>query len=392
MPASGTYADGQSARTQPVQVQAGARGLRILDAHGAALAEWKYRGLELAEPLQPPHPVRLLHRTAGPATLTFPPAEWERLLAEAPALRRQFGGSRWLGLGAPRLGLIAVGGLAAIVLLVWLLPLAAAGLAQWVPKPWREALGRQGLQALNAQFPPCVGPGAAAGLGALQGLADRFTAVAQPPMAAGEVRVHVADAPISNALALPGGQIVVFRGMIRLAQTPEELAGVLAHEVAHGLRHHPTQAWLRSAGLAMLMRVALGGSQSDFSARLAETLVLLRYSRGDEAEADRLGAQLLDRAGLAHGGLARLLARLQRETGREGPAFLSSHPLTEERLQALAALGADRPGLAAPFSPGAWDAVRALCAAPRGARRLAALSPVSRSSAFGTSLGPAGPG
>lgn len=164
-----------------------------------------------------------------------------------------------------------------------------------------------------------------------------------------DFRFHILDMPIPNALALPEGQIFVSRGVLVLANTEDEVAGILAHEIAHVEEHHaderqglilvtsPIRWGTDIAGWATgLIIPGLGDAISD----LGETttgLVLAPYSREQEREADRMGQSLAALAGYEPDGLANLLETmanaeaLDSENAHE-QSFFDSHPATAERV------------------------------------------------------------
>jgi predicted Zn-dependent protease len=150
-------------------------------------------------------------------------------------------------------------------------------------------------------------------------------------------RWYLSDDEEVNAYALPGGIVVVNKGMIEEVADAEELAGVLAHEVQHIEHRHTLQQMIASAGWAAMLAVVLG-DVSAITAIVIHQLGNLRNSRKLEAEADTEGMKALARAGISLDGMARLFRRLQadeKKRGGEGPALLSSHPATEERIADL---------------------------------------------------------
>jgi beta-barrel assembly-enhancing protease len=152
-----------------------------------------------------------------------------------------------------------------------------------------------------------------------------------------QYRWYVSDDAEVNAYALPGGIVVVNKGMIDEAQSAEELAGVLAHEVQHVERRHTLQQLISSAGWAAVLAVVLG-DVSAITAIVLHQLGNLRNSRKLEAEADTEGMKALAKAGIPLDGMPSLFRRLQAENARkgdEGPALLSSHPATDERIADL---------------------------------------------------------
>lgn len=157
-----------------------------------------------------------------------------------------------------------------------------------------------------------------------------------------QYRWYISDDDEVNAYALPGGIVVVNRGMIKEAASAEELAGVLAHEVQHVEHRHTLQQIIASAGWAAVLAVVLG-DVSAVTAMVVHQLGNLRNSRKLEAQADAEGMKALARAGIPLDGMASLFRRLQADEakkGGEGPALLSSHPATDERIATLDQLAA----------------------------------------------------
>jgi len=174
--------------------------------------------------------------------------------------------------------------------------------------------------------------------------------VAQSSAAGQSFEFFVLNDPTINAFAMPGGYIGVHTGLIMAAQSESELASVLAHEISHVTQHHlARQVGLQSqAQLPMLLSLAVAilasRSHSDVSAgalmagQAAGIQHQLSYSRDFEREADRVGLQLLERAGFDVRGMASFFLRLQK-SGRlyenNAPSYLLTHPLTTERIADL---------------------------------------------------------
>jgi predicted Zn-dependent protease len=196
---------------------------------------------------------------------------------------------------------------------------------------------------------------AAPGRRALDELTGRLSQAAASPY---QFRISVMDLDVPNAFALPGGRIVVFRGLIDFAESADEVAGVLAHEMGHVTYRHGTEGIVKSLGLAFFFGVMLGDLGSGAIGLAGETLVSTAYSRDAETEADGAALELLGRAGLRAEGVAEFFARLQ-ETYGDMPAalaLLSTHPTNESRAQRFTgATGA------AALSEGDWQALKAIC-------------------------------
>ena len=150
-----------------------------------------------------------------------------------------------------------------------------------------------------------------------------------------------------NAFALPGGPIWINRGALQAATNESQVAGVLAHEIAHvAQRHAATQlsngilANLGLSALGALLGNTGGATAARAAAGLGTNLWFLKFSRDDESEADRVGLRILRRAGWDGRGMIELFQILTREQGRNPGAvetFLSSHPAPADRMHALQA-------------------------------------------------------
>jgi predicted Zn-dependent protease len=164
---------------------------------------------------------------------------------------------------------------------------------------------------------------------------------------------HVADMIEPNAFALPAGFVYVSRGLLALLNREDDLAAVLAHEVAHvAARHHQRAAIRRVAFLPLQIAAGLGsalvgvlsptlGGLVGGVGRLPETVALSAYSREQEREADEVGQDLAAAAGFDPAALASVMDALSREETLNGGdpdrvSFLASHPSTPERSRVIA--------------------------------------------------------
>lgn len=177
---------------------------------------------------------------------------------------------------------------------------------------------------------------------------------------AGVRSVEVLDMKLVNAAALPGGRIVLFRGLIERASSPDELAGVLAHEIGHVRHRDVMAALLRQFGLSVL----LGGANGQVSGALTG-LLSLTYSRDAERAADRYAIERLRRATIAPDATAAFFDRMgggkRGERVERATSWMASHPVSAERKQAFLASRVAgtryRPALGAAD----WRAVRTMC-------------------------------
>lgn len=163
---------------------------------------------------------------------------------------------------------------------------------------------------------------------------------------------NVADDGDANAFAVPGGWVYVTRGLLALSNREDEVAGVLAHEMAHVVERHAVRRAGAATPLAILFGVPSGilgivspslGGIVGGAGRLVSGLTLAPYSREQEREADRVGSALAARAGWDPNALADLLGTLERAETAAGSAptrssFFATHPSTPDRVANIAAL------------------------------------------------------
>ena len=148
-----------------------------------------------------------------------------------------------------------------------------------------------------------------------------------------------------NAFALPGGPMFVNRGMIEAAQTEGEVAGVMAHELAHVLLRHGTANATKAQGFQIgalagaIAGAVIGGGWGNVIAQGSQFGLgtwLMKYSREYEKQADIVGVQIMARAGYDPRDLAHMFETIQRQGGNGGPEWLSSHPNPGNRTQYIA--------------------------------------------------------
>ena len=139
-----------------------------------------------------------------------------------------------------------------------------------------------------------------------------------------------------NAFALPGGKIYVYTGLILTAENAEQIAGVLAHEMAHATLRHGLQKVSQSLGIVVAMQFMVGdvGGLIAFGSQVAQESVLTSYSRAAETEADREGARMLHTAGIDPAAMGEFFELMKHEH-EELPAILSwisTHPQHDNRI------------------------------------------------------------
>ena len=170
---------------------------------------------------------------------------------------------------------------------------------------------------------------------------------------------YVADDKVVNAYAMPGGFVVMHSGLLNLAGSAEEVAGVLAHEVMHVEKRHSLKAMAKSLGLMATVSLVLGDLGG--LASLGSDLLGLKFSRDHETEADREGLKSLVGAGLRPDGMATFFRKMAAQEKLD-LGFLSTHPGSEERFAAIDAAIKALPETArnAPPMPLDYAAIKAL--------------------------------
>jgi predicted Zn-dependent protease len=236
--------------------------------------------------------------------------------------------------------------------------LAADGgrLARAVPAEWERSIGAAAAAAVIGGKRVC---GAPEGQAALDALLARLAAAGG---VAGPVRARVLDEPAVNALAAPGGEILVYRGLLDRAESPTNWRASWRTRSATWSTATALRGMARAAGLFVLSGALSGGSDA---VALATVLVGLSYSRDFEREADASAARILASAGIGTGGPGGVLrAHGAAVVGAVEPrlGLLTTHPADGDRAAALRG-AAGRPAAApAPaLSAAEWAAVRSMC-------------------------------
>jgi predicted Zn-dependent protease len=180
----------------------------------------------------------------------------------------------------------------------------------------------------------------------VQAIAQRLiphVSVFRPDAAQWKWEINVQDSDDVNAYCMPGGKIMVYTGLIeKLQATDAELAAVIGHEIAHALREHSRERLSRAyaeqlalAGIAF----ATGASQTtmELASQISAITFQLPHSREQESEADRMGLELMARAGYDPNAAITLWQKMARVAGSAPPEFLSTHPSSESRIRDLQA-------------------------------------------------------
>jgi Zn-dependent protease with chaperone function len=265
---------------------------------------WQYPLVETAQGLRARDPDVLMHyRDAPGASLFVEDRNFiRRLLQEADHTSSR----AWLWrFTKPALAITAV--LLAIVGTVWMFELTPSRtLAKMMPQNVRTNIGATLFASLTKGKRVCSSPDGDAALGKM---VARLTRDHDAPF-----NVRVVNWPLENAFALPGGAIVITSGLIKGADTAEEVAGVLAHEIGHVVELHPETGVVRAMGLTVAAQFIFSGGAETLGG-IGTLLVALRYNRRAEREADQVGLEILKSARVAPKPLAVFFDRMMKKHG-----------------------------------------------------------------------------
>lgn len=151
--------------------------------------------------------------------------------------------------------------------------------------------------------------------------------------------VHIIeDDETLNAFATPGGYLYFYTGLIKFLDSEDELAGVMAHEIAHAAERHSTDALTRTYGIALLLDITLGQDQNTAS-DIAVGLASLSFSRNDETDADSKSVLYLSNTDYDCTGAAGFFEKINGES--QPPEFLSTHPSPNNRVQNIEDIASD---------------------------------------------------
>lgn len=202
-----------------------------------------------------------------------------------------------------------------------------------IPLEWEQKLGESAYRDFLAQQTVITeGPAIAA----VKEITHRLTdSVPDNPYT---FEVSLVKSDVVNAFALPGGYVVVFTGLMLKAESGEEVAGVLSHELNHVLRRHGLERIVKQIGLVAVLTILLGDPQglAGLMKQLGVELLTLKFGRAQETEADLLGVQLLHRAKIDPSGMIRFFERLAQQD-KDRVEILSTHPMSDDRAERLKA-------------------------------------------------------
>ncbi|MPT49133.1 MAG: M48 family metallopeptidase [Sphingobium sp.] len=358
--------DGRNARRWQVRLVGDAQGFRLI-ADDWESGPWHWDDL-VALDMAGPDAV-FGHRTEEGWRIGFAGDAPSDIAPLLPGKQRYGGVVDRFGLGKASIAFAAI---AAAVIFVGVK--APAWLAPLVPQSWEDKLGDTMVGDFGGRY--CHTPQGDAALKAL---------VAQMDPKGSARSIEVANIPMINAIALPGRRIILFDGFVQSAESPDEIAGVLGHELGHVQHRHTLTALMRQLGLSVI----LGGVDGNLGANIS-SLMGLSFSRDAEHQADETAIAGLGRANISPQGTAQFFERMGGERNekpgkgkKKAPQkpdnqnvaekkadtsidtatnWFASHPTSGSRQQLFTQAVKKDHEYQVALSPAQWKALRSMCA------------------------------
>lgn len=326
---SGTYYDGQSARPNRVTVRLGAgEAIKILNENGGELASWRRTNVRKTD--APTGILRIRVEPDDGARLEVSDTMLaQALMTSCHFLQHKESLDRKTTIKIVGWSIAAC--ISSVLLAVYGVPALAGRIVPFIPYAVDQQLGAGVKTTLTRQLAngaECQPDQAASD--AFATLTERL--VDNAPGLQGQVDITILPSKLQNAFALPGGHIMILSGLLESSQTPDELAGVIAHELGHVAERHSMRKLVTESGMYILLGAVLG----DFSGSTviiagSRAVLSAGYSRDAERAADDYAIAVMQQSGGDPAGLATILERIASLKLPPALGFLSSHPHTEER-------------------------------------------------------------
>ncbi|MBF9034909.1 M48 family metalloprotease [Rhodobacterales bacterium HKCCE2091] len=353
------FFDGISPVKQRVSLRISDNALEIKNVETMQVTRWPLKSIREVPDLSDKAAVIFAGDNEDPARLVIREAEALQTLVESGAplhrLRGPRGQLRRLGV----MGVIAAacfGGL-----LFGLVPWFANAAAERIPAEAEIAMGQELFNQIyvGTGSSVCTAPD---GVAALETMQARLTSGADLPL---PLTLRVVRNGTVNATALPGGQVTIHSALIEAAESPDEVAAVLAHEIGHVAHRDGTRGQLRAMGSYGLIGL-LFGDVFGFSAAAGVTGAVLdaSYTRDAEARADAFAHEMLETADVSPAALGTFFERLAAAEGDMDLGLLrhlSTHPETLERIEAARHAGEVSAATGTILSDGEWASLRTIC-------------------------------
>ncbi len=331
--ANGAYFDGKSAKKHAVHVSLVGMELTIQAERGERLATWPLADVCAVYEDKHKSSMRLRVASASDTALIIEDHSLvSRIEPDLLRASRKRSDDSFIWLHA--FGVICATAIVAAIF-YFTFPLLTRPIADLVPVEWEKKIGVTVVESIPGANRFCNSESGKESLAKLTRSLSRVMDLPYP------VSVNVARMELKNAFAAPGGFIVIGQKLIAEMESPDEFAGVLAHEMAHIAERHPISRLIHIFGISILFELMVGGDAAVVEALLEGTslLLFLSHSRDDEREADKIARESLIKAGYSTRGLTSFFVRMQSAYGGDkkdalGPmsSWLSTHPSFAERI------------------------------------------------------------
>lgn len=318
---TGKYYDGRYAASHEVHI--------VLDDDGIAIwndnltENWNYHDIIVTQKPEPSRPLLLTNKHAPSARLIIDASLYNLLV---PRLPKHNYPAITISTSHKSIILWLLLSLIISLTIIIFMPKSTVMLARHFPSSWERYLGDYVMHTFNKEL--CTNPEGT------QSLTTLISKLSSPLIKDVTLSVSVLNDKDVNAFALPGGKIIILKGLIDEAETPEELLGVIAHESGHIIRHHSTQKLIQLLGYDLIMKAIFGDIQT--TGTVINSLIQLNYSRDFEIEADNIAVDILDNSHITSKGLIDFFERAEKKEINKLPkaiAYFSSHPSNPQRIK-----------------------------------------------------------
>ena len=339
------YFDGRTPTHRNVDVQTDRQGVRI-EFEAGTTRIWRYEDFSVRQD-RSQGPLRLEYGEFPPEILEIADPEFGEVLGKRLPKKSLF-----LSVGFAMLAVLLVP-----AIIYWGIPLASGWFAYFIPVSIEKQVGQY---VIDEVFPSRIVCKTDAGEQALEKLVSRLV----PPDSEYVFQVEVVDSGLVNAIAFPGGNILIFRGLLEKSPSSDAVAGVLAHEMQHVFQRHGTENLLNQVALSGLFKLLTVEANAIAETLFAgvRTLSLLKYTRELETEADALALQLLYQAGVDP---VEMLAMFQvlKNHSSSLPESISTHPDMSSRMEKLEIIIDQKPDFVSKpvLSKQNWESLQNIC-------------------------------
>ena len=350
-----TFLDGSSSRRRSVTLRFAASCEILENDH--VIASWPYADIRRAD--GPAGTLRLMCASAPLlARLEIrDPALAADLEGRCPSLNADLPGSKGV---AVIVGWSAAALVSIVLMVLFVVPIVADRMTPLIPAWVETYIGKVADNQVKVIFDgkQCESP---AGKAAFLKLVEMLRQAGDIDTTADAA---VVSNEIANAIALPGGKIYVFEGLLDKAQNVDELAGVLAHELGHVKHRDGLRNMIHNGGTSFLIGLLFGdvtGSSAIIFA--SREMIQASHSRDAERNADQMTIDVMRKLGRSPKPMGEFLLRVTGKEKGKGLALISSHPLSEDRLARMSQQDAS-PTAPPLLTAGEWAALKAICKSP----------------------------